>query len=185
MRSSQNIRIMIVKQDKIEKSPRDAYQVALTTALEDLAEARAEGLSATNKLAEADARVAELTNLIRSLLAFLPKEQAVTYANAIRQQVIGEQRLSHAGPVHEKVVKLFAGSQKREWTTLAVQEALENQGAEADPKAVHNVLNYLNKKGRLRRISRGRYVIRDIGIAFDLDHDLSGSDPTEGGCMDD
>jgi hypothetical protein len=72
--------------------------------------------------------------------------------------------LGRTGEVHDNVVALFKGHSKREWSVPEIQIELTKAGEAADPKSLYNVINYLAKVGRLRRISRGQYLISSWGL---------------------
>ena len=91
---------------------------------------------------------------------------------------------ARGGATFDNVVHLFASSPQREWTAPEVQAALAHGGRQVDPKSVHNVLSYLTRKGRLKRLGRGQYLIVDLGVGLQLSHDLDGIDPNDGGCSD-
>jgi hypothetical protein len=71
------------------------------------------------------------------------------------------------GEVHDNVVALFKAHAKREWSVPEIQAELTKSGEAADPKALYNVINYLAKVGRLRRISRGQYLVLGIGAGLE------------------
>ena len=73
------------------------------------------------------------------------------------------------GEVHDNVVALFKGHSKREWSVPEIQAELTKSGEAADQKSLYNVINYLAKVGRLRRISRGQYLVLGIGAGMEAE----------------
>lgn len=160
------------------------YEVALQKALQDLSAARQEEARAKDRLAETRATSRELADLVRSLVAILPPDQRKVYEAAAKELGAGDHAPSRGSHVYDNVIGLFSRTDKQEWTATQVQSALAVAGSQASAKSVYNVLNYMERKGRLRRISRGRYLIADLGVGIDLGHDLPGVDAIGGHAMD-
>lgn len=157
-----------------------AYEAALERALDDLLRAQQAAAKAREELQAADARVLELRQLAKSLLSILPEERATKYATLFDQTSEKSPSGGRAGPVYDNVINLFSVTSQRRWSASEVQAALSSEGRGADAKSVLNVLNYLVRKGRLKRISRGHYYVVDLGIGVQLDGDIPGMD--DGGC---
>jgi hypothetical protein len=163
------------------KSP---YEAALLAALDDLAQVQSEIAAAREGLASREGRAAEVIQLIRSLVAMLPPERASSFLQCLREAGVKSQPSTRAGPVYDNVIELFAKNRRRDWSAAEVQAALTDRGAQADPKAVYNVLGYLVRRGRLKRYGRGRYLLVDLGVGIELDQDLEGVEPG-GECSED
>jgi hypothetical protein len=160
------------------------YEAALLAALDELAQAQAEIAAAREGLAAKEGRVAEVIQLIRSLIAMLPPDRANSFLRCLRDAGVKSESSTRAGPVYDNVIELFAKNRRRDWSAAEVQAALTNRGAQADPKAVYNVLGYLVRRGRLKRYGRGRYLLVDLGVGIELDQDLEGAE-TGGDCSED
>lgn len=77
---------------------------------------------------------------------------------------------ARATRLHANVIELFRQDNRREWAIPEISRALtDRDGAAPDPKALSNILNYLERSGRLKRVDRGRYLIRDYGAEIDFD----------------
>jgi len=77
--------------------------------------------------------------------------------------------------VHNNIVDLFKRTGRKDWTIPEIQAALTKDGQLADPKvvkAIYNAVNYLAKKGMIRRVSWGQYVFSEsgAGLAEHWDH---------------
>ena len=176
---------MIRAEQRSSSQSESPYESALVAALDDLAHARADARSARGNLVTKEARVAEVIQLIRSLVAMLPPERGGVFLESLRELGVTSQSSNRSGPVYDNVVDLFVRTRRRDWSAAEVQAALADSGVQADPKAVYNVLGYLARRGRLRRYGRGRYLLVDLGVGIELDQDLEGVDPTAGGCTED
>jgi len=175
---------MPVSDQRLKPKTQDAYEAALAAALDDLTDAKVAAHGARESAMSAEARVAELTELARSLAAMMPQDRATPYLQRLHTLGTSIDTSKRAGPVYENVVELFSKTHRRDWSAADVQTALAEAGKGADPKAVYNVLSYLARRGRLRRYGRGRYLIVDLGVGIELDQDLEGVDQASGGCAE-
>jgi hypothetical protein len=62
-----------------------------------------------------------------------------------------------AGDVLDAIVKLLP--RKKDWTAQHLREGVTEKGVSANPKEVYNAIGYLVRKGHMRRIGYGRYVV--------------------------
>jgi hypothetical protein len=51
-----------------------------------------------------------------------------------------------------------------------MKEALSSRGVESELKPLHNIFDYLYREGKLKRVSRGRYVY--MGVMFETADEL-------------
>jgi hypothetical protein len=78
-----------------------------------------------------------------------------------------------AGEVLDAVVKLLP--RRKDWTVNDLKEQVSAKGVSASPKEVYNAIGYLARKGHIRRIGYGRYVVD--GTVIVASDDFGG--PTE------
>lgn len=182
---SKPVRKMTKTDTQFQKNVQSPYEAALAAALDDLVNARRKVQGARDELQSAEARITELTQLVSTLLGLLPPDRAALYTQRLNELRVSSQPSVRSGPVHDNVVELFSRTNKRQWSASDVQAALADEGKSADPKAVYNVLNYLVRSGRLRRVARGQYYVEGLGFGIQLDQDIEGVDPRGGGCMED
>jgi hypothetical protein len=76
-----------------------------------------------------------------------------------------------AGDVLDAVVRLLP--RKNDWTVQAIREGVAEMGVSANPKEVYNAVGYLVRKGHMRRIGYGRYVVEGGTVVVTSD-DLGG-----------
>ncbi|MEA2892400.1 MAG: hypothetical protein QOI05_3193 [Bradyrhizobium sp.] len=62
-----------------------------------------------------------------------------------------------AGDVLDAIVKLLP--RKKDWTAQNLREGVTEKGVSANPKEIYNAIGYLVRKGHMRRIGYGRYVV--------------------------
>jgi hypothetical protein len=118
-------------------------------------------------------RFESIGEAILMLLERLPADEADALFSQLEEVRNPSSRPKRGGEVFGNIISLFQRTAKAEWSVPEVQTALTNDGTEADPKAVQNVVNYLARTGRLIRIGRGRYIVRDLGVEIDgEEHDF-------------
>jgi hypothetical protein len=131
---------------------------------------------ARNERDAASALVNRLANTLELLLDGLPAAERQRY-----EQRLAEIRGSEAEPdnrggeVYNNVIELFRRAGPREWSIVEIQDALSDKEKPIDSKtikAIYNTINYFVKTGRLQRIARGRFLIRDLGAALDVAEDV-------------
>ena len=137
-----------------------------------------------SRLDKSDNSISTLTDLVRNLIAVLPPERRSAYLKQLNELSIVASPQPRSGTVYGNVVNLLTGNPKMEWSASKIQEKLDKTGADTDTKSIHNTLNYLAKTGRLKRVARGCYVVRDLGVGLVTDEEIPGLDPNEGDCGD-
>jgi hypothetical protein len=104
----------------------------------------------------ADSQSENIAHAIRLILATLPaaeQERVLREViNAIRPIVV-----PRAGEVMGAIVRLLPRQQN--WTIDDLKEQIALQGIAATAKEVYNSLGYLVRKGHIRRVGYGRYLV--------------------------
>jgi hypothetical protein len=125
----------------------------------------------------ADALVKRLANTLELLIEELPAAEQDEYRRRLAKLRAGDVSLSdgRGKEVHNNIIDLFRRSDRKDWTVPDIQAALSKGGEEGDPKlvkAIYNAVNYLAKKGTLKRVSWGQYLFCETGggVADYLDH---------------
>lgn len=152
---------------------RSSYALALETALRDLERSQAELSSAQNLVDAAEADIARLMNLITSLSAELDPDELLLFADRLPETAPKKDAVERGGEVFGNVVELFETSDKKSWSSHEVIDALHDDGKKSDSKAVYNVLNYLARKGRIRRLRRGHYLLIDFGVSVEIEDEIA------------
>ena len=158
--------------------PDAAYETALRTAIADLERALADRDEARTTLTTLERRISDLTDLVRQLRSVLPLERQPKLAQRTRELTSDAAARRRGGQVFDNVVDLLKRDQNREWSAAEIKEALG--GRVNDPKQIYNVLAYLARKGQLKRLSRGRYLIKYLGVELQLDQEIPGADDGRG-----
>jgi predicted transcriptional regulator of viral defense system len=76
---------------------------------------------------------------------------------------------SRGSELYRNVIQLFSTSDRREWGAGEIKQALTEKSEKVEGKALHNVLNHLERRGALVRVRPGWYRIAgyNVGIAAD------------------
>lgn len=67
-----------------------------------------------------------------------------------------------AGDVLGAIVRILP--RQKSWTVAALKGVVEEQGIEASSKEVYNAVGYLTRRGRIKRIGYGRYVVDGVEV---------------------
>lgn len=120
-------------------------------------------------------RVARFEEVIRHFIEGLPAYDQAEFTKRFKEIREGSAALSRGGETFGNVIALFQKEHRPEWSVTEIQSELRKAGAEPDQKSLYNTINYLAKTGRLKRVSRGRYVVADIGIGLEIENADYGS----------
>jgi hypothetical protein len=149
------------------------YELALESAIKDAQLAQDLVREQRAALAAAEGRAHELVKLAETLLEQIPLDRQSEY----RPRIAGLQlppRSSRGSTTYENVIDLFTRQPRREWTAPDIQRSLAAKGISAQSEQIQNVIQYLLRKGRLRRVSRGRYFVVGFGIGIETADDILG-----------
>jgi hypothetical protein len=98
----------------------------------------------------------KIADAIKLLLSTLRSDEQ----EDILQEITAEIRpipVPRAGDVLAAVVRLLP--RRGEWTVEKIRQEVASKGIEATPKEIYNSLGYLVRRGRVRRIGYGRYLV--------------------------
>lgn len=152
-----------------------AYVQAFRQAKSELRTLQKKAFELKRELADIDAEIERKSLLAKTLAEVMVKEGDLSLKNelALLQKQPGHS--SRTSVAYDAVRKLLSEIWKPEdeVTTSDVLQRLKTQNIGVDPKAVYNALNYMEKTGRLRRVSRGHYLVTDGGFAVQSSHDVN------------
>jgi hypothetical protein len=140
-------------------------ETAVRAALDDLE--RAKGQSSPSRK-----ECADLERAVTALIAVLPPGRQEPYRRRLKN--LSAPASSNGSAVYNNVVDLFTRSTRDQWSTAAVQQALAAEGNPAEPKAVMNVLGYLERAGKIKRVARGHYMI--LGALLVTSEEIRGAE---------
>ena len=126
---------------------------------------------------ERDAAAVRMARSIETfdlLIGSLPADQRLAYRKRL-QEITSEAPSENRGnEAYGNVVALFKDDPRQVWSISDIFTALGKTAKPPEPKAVYNAVNYLEKSGRLIRLDRGRYFVRDWGTGDAAGEDLEG-----------
>ena len=125
-------------------------------------------------------RVEKTLDLIRTLVASLPDADRARFLRELTA-AIAPMSSSRAGEVLGAIVRLLP--QRPSWTVADLKRSIDERGISATPKEVYNAVSYLTRKGHIRRVGYGRYLIDGVPIVT-ADH-LGGQPSITEGDSDD
>jgi hypothetical protein len=67
-----------------------------------------------------------------------------------------------AGELLGVVVKFLP--QRKDWSVDEIRRRIEEKGIGATSKEIYNAIGYLNRKGHVRRVGYGRYVVQGVEV---------------------
>jgi hypothetical protein len=131
--------------------------------------------------AEVDGRSDQIISVIKVMISDLPPpEQEQRMVSVIKGLIRGvsdserERLLAHitemlrpipasrGGEVYRTIVRLLP--KQKSWTVEHLKQRIEAHGVEASAKAVYNALGHLTRKGRIRRVGYGRYLVDGVEV---------------------
>ncbi len=115
----------------------------------------------------AETRLARFAETIQLLIASFPQPDRDEFSRRFDEVRTGIQ--NRGGEVFGNVIALFKHDRQKTWTVPEIQTALNRGNVPPDSKAISNAITYLARTGRLMRISRGRYVITDLGTGIEME----------------
>lgn len=110
---------------------------------------------------EVDARLSDAVDTIKFMLARFSSEER----ELILKQITDFVRpipVERAGTVLGLIIKMLP--KKRAWTIDDLKTEIKEKGLEAQDKEVYNAMGYLTRKGHIRRVGYGRYVVDGVEV---------------------
>lgn len=108
-----------------------------------------------------DPRSRSISAAIRQLLDTVPKRDQVAILRDL-SSLLPTSVTARAGPVLATVVELFP--QRDQWSVNEMKKKVKEAGVDASAKEIYNVFGYLKRKGRVKRIGYGQYVLDGCGL---------------------
>jgi hypothetical protein len=103
-----------------------------------------------------DTRTKQTLALIRTLTSSLPATERDRYFREIAQ-ALKTATAPKAGEVLGTIVRLL--TRQKEWSVAEIKTQVDHQGVQATHKEIYNAVGYLARKGRVRRIGYGKYLV--------------------------
>lgn len=106
-------------------------------------------------------RSASVAEAIKILLSNLSSAEREAILSEITEY-IRPISVNKAGDVLAAIAKILP--MKPEWSVEDLKIEVKKVGVEAKPKEVYNAIGYLTRKGHMKRVGYGRYVVDGIEV---------------------
>jgi len=103
-----------------------------------------------------DPRIEQTLALVRTLISSLP----IPVQEAFKREIAQAMRSAsapRAGEVLGTILRLLP--RQKAWSVTELKRQVDEHGVEATDKEIYNAVGYLTRKGRVRRIAYGRYLV--------------------------
>lgn len=130
----------------------------------------------STSLAGGDACLEANIAAIKQLYRALPEESR---AEVLRELATTASAIPtpRGGPVLGAMAKILA--LRVQWSVPDIKQQIAELGVEAAPKDIYNAIGYLARRGYVRRVGYGRYVVEGAGLTAAEDF---GGEPTRNEC---
>jgi hypothetical protein len=118
----------------------------------------------------AERQLDSLTETLELLVSAFPLAERNAFTHKLVELGVSGYQKRKLPDIRDNVISIFSRTPLLELSIPEIKAALGEQGAQIDLKALYNVINYLATTGRLRRVTRGRYVISGLGASLDIDN---------------
>ena len=108
-----------------------------------------------------DQRFDALMSGIKAFVSLLPLDQQARLLREITEMV-RPIPTTRAGEVLDMIARLLP--ERRNWTVADLKQSVLREGVSASAKEIYNALGYLNRKGHIRRVGYGRYVVDGVEV---------------------
>lgn len=118
-----------------------------------------------------------IAEVVKKLLSTLPKseqQRILSELSAILEPIPAPR----AGEILDAIIQLLR--RKQDWSVTDVKGEVAASGVQATPKEIYNALGYLVRKGHVKRVGYGRYLVEGAPLITSEDF---GGEP--GGYEDD
>jgi hypothetical protein len=169
-----------VKENQKERTEADqgslqAYEAAIEKAIEEIRSGQRQLHELKQATVYWEKRVQDALRVVDILMNVLPQDRRTVFferTRTFRPATLA----SRGGETYDNVIDLFTREKRPFWTASEIHNELTNAGKVAEIQQIHNVLNYLMRKGRLKRISRGRYFDTESGAGIETSDKLHPDD---------
>lgn len=154
---------------EMNESAVDPYEIALHKAMDDLTLIESEYRKALESAQLIDGRRRKLIETIRSLTELLNEDKKSYYLEKMLNVSVIRGIENRENGLIDDVIHIINREPEKEWSANDIKSKLKKKDEPLDQKALHNVLNYLYRKGDLRRVGRGLYRVVSSGVGVYCD----------------
>jgi hypothetical protein len=175
MSQSQSVKNNLKERTDSDPGRLQAYEVAIEKAIEEIRSGQRQLHELRQATLHWEKRVQDAVRVVDTLMNVLPENRRAVFLERTRP-FRPPTPASRGGETYDNVVDLFTRKKRPFWTASDIHNELSNAGKAAEIQQIHNVLNYLMRKGRLKRVSRGRYFDTQSGSGIQTSDELQPDD---------
>jgi hypothetical protein len=175
MSQSQSVKNNLKERTEADEGSLNAYEVALEKAIEEVRNGQRQLHEVKQLALRWEKRVQDALRVVDTLMNVLPEDRRAVFLERTRS-FRPPTPATRGGETYDNVVDLFTREKRPFWTASDIHNELSNAGKVAEIQQIHNVLNYLMRKGRLKRVSRGRYFDTESGAGIETSDKLHPDD---------
>jgi hypothetical protein len=175
MSQTHRVKENLKEQTEADHGSLQAYEAAIETAIEEIRSGQRQLHELRQATLSWEKRVQDALRVVDTLMNVLPEDRRAVFLERTRP-FRPPTPPSRGGETYDNVVDLFTRKKRPFWTASDIHDELSNAGKVAEIQQIHNVLNYLMRKGRLKRISRGRYFDTESGAGIETSDELHPDD---------
>jgi hypothetical protein len=174
---SQSQRVNENPNERTEADPGSlpAYEAAIEKAIEEIRSGQRQLHELKQATVYWEKRVQDASRVVDTLMNVLPEDRRTVFLERTRP-FRPPTAASRGGETYDNIIDLFTRKKRPFWTASDIHNELSNAGKVAEIQQIHNVLNYLMRKGRLKRVSRGRYFDTESGAGIEASDELHPDD---------
>jgi hypothetical protein len=175
MSQGQRVKENLKERAEADRGSLEAYEAAIEKAIEEIRSGQRQLHEVKQATLYWEKRVQDALRVVDTLMNVLPEDRKAVFLERTRG-FRAPTPVSRGGETYDNVVDLFTRKKRPFWTASDIHNELSNAGKVAEIQQIHNVLNYLMRKGRLKRVSRGRYFDLESGAGFETSDKLHPDD---------
>ena len=175
MSESQRVKDDIKEGLEADQGSLQAYEAAIEKAIEQIQSGQARLHELQQATLTLEKRVQDALRVVDTLINVLPPDRKAIFLEKTRP-FRPATPAGRGGETYDNVIDLFTRKKRHFWTASDIHNELSNAGKVVEIEKIHNVLNYLMRKGRLKRISRGRYFDTESGVGVETSDELHPDD---------
>lgn len=147
----------------------DPYEAALQKAINELSIIESDYRKALESVQLLIIKRQKLIDMISYISDQIGIEQRGYYINVVSEITSGNKIEKKGGSLINDVINIINIEPKKEWTANEIKSKLTRDIEPIEQKTLHNILNYLYRKGDLKRVGRGVYRVVSSGIGVHCD----------------
>lgn len=113
------------------------------------------------------AAASDVQHAIRDLLQQLSEDERNSFIRSLSRELPAT-GTPKAGDILDAISRTIeaARGERQHWSAADLKKVVVDQGIPAKPKEIYNAISYLARRGRIRQVGYGQYVLMDYGAGL-------------------